>query len=235
MKRFLFLAVLLTACSGGGISLIGVEGPKGEQGEAGPQGEQGGAGATGPKGTSVYYTGPQGEQGEQGPEGPQGEMGPSGSASFVWKDQTNTPVPILYTGIAPQYMIDNNSIWSIYINRSSNQWDTGGIFSIYPENFIPKGTVCFRSNGDSFTVQDDLVLLEQSYSGYEVYEMIEESHSYWRYTGDIAAPVEKAVSCVYYNTSLSSVESGLYPASSFLKLEKSNVPGLPPYHLVFNN
>lgn len=61
---------------------IGPQGPKGEQGSVGPEGPEGPQGDSGPKGDP----GPQGEQGllgPQGPDGPKGDTGADGPSAYV--------------------------------------------------------------------------------------------------------------------------------------------------------
>ena len=73
-------------------SLVGPQGPQGEQGIQGPQGEQGIQGPQGEQGIQ----GPQGEQGIQGPQGEQGIQGETGRIGFVVTDyaQFNAAVKV---------------------------------------------------------------------------------------------------------------------------------------------
>ena len=62
-------------------SLMGEQGPKGEDGAIGPQGPKGENGEQGPKGEQgpMGPQGPKGETGEQGPKGEDGAVGPQGT------------------------------------------------------------------------------------------------------------------------------------------------------------
>jgi len=69
-------------------SLVGPEGPQGDQGPVGPAGADGAQGPAGPQGEQGIQgpSGPAGEQGIQGIQGPQGiqgEVGPEGPAGVV--------------------------------------------------------------------------------------------------------------------------------------------------------
>lgn len=63
-------------------TLVGPQGPKGEQGAPGPQGEKGDQGQQGPQGPK----GDQGSQGERGPQGAPGLDGKDGAPGLDGKD-----------------------------------------------------------------------------------------------------------------------------------------------------
>lgn len=71
-------------------SLVGAQGPKGDDGLQGPQGLQGPKGDQGEKG-DTGATGPKGDTGDTGPQGPKGDTGAKGDKGDAFTYQDFTP------------------------------------------------------------------------------------------------------------------------------------------------